>query len=325
MGTGPFAVPMFRRLLESGRQVVALVTRPDRPVHARQAGPQNPMREVARAHGLEVFEPESVNTPEAQQRLAGYRADLFVVCDYGQILAPATIGLARLGGINLHGSLLPKYRGAAPIQWAIYHGETTTGVTVLHITPQVDAGPILVRCATPIGPTETAAELEPRLAALGPDAIDEALAMLASGDPVTGIPQDPSLASRAPRLKKTDGLVDWNRPAAAIANQIRAMQPWPKAFTFWSPPGAEAMRLILDTAVARPADPSMVTVHSPGTVAAVSREIVVTCGQGSLAVTRLQPAGKRAMPAAEFSRGHPLQVGHVFGAVTPDESKPGVR
>ena len=178
MGTGPFAVPMFERLLAAQAKRIALVTRPDRPVHARGSAVRNPMRELAQKHGLPVFEPEDVNSAESREQLAAYAADLFVVCDYGQILSRDTLALARLGGINLHGSLLPKYRGAAPIQWAIYHGETETGVSVIHMTPQLDAGPVLVQRATPIGPTETAAELEPRLAALGADAVDDALAML---------------------------------------------------------------------------------------------------------------------------------------------------
>jgi len=312
MGTGPFAVPMFARILEAGQQVLGLVTRPDRPIHARQAAPQNPMRELARRHGLEVFEPESINAADAQQRLADFAADLFVVCDYGQILAPATIGLARLGGINLHGSLLPRYRGAAPIQWAIYHGETTTGVTVLHITPTVDAGPILVQSSTPIGPTETAADLEPRLAAIGADAVQEALALLASGNSPPGIPQDSALASRAPRLKKTDGLVDWRRPAAAIFNQWRAMQPWPKTYTFWHPPEGQPVRLILESVTVRSAAEQPISAAPPGTVVVADKELLIACGENRLSIERLQPAGKRAMSAVEFLRGHEVRVGQTF-------------
>ncbi len=197
MGTGPFAVPSFRRLLESRRHVAALITQPDRPAHGRSATPRNQMRELAEEHRLEVFDPESINTPEAQQRLAGYRPDLLVVCDYGQILSNPTLAIARLGGINLHGSLLPKYRGAAPIQWAIYHGETETGVTVIHMTPRLDAGPVLVQRRLAIGPTETAAELEPRLAELGAEAIDAALVLLRESDSPSSLPQDQALASRA--------------------------------------------------------------------------------------------------------------------------------
>ena len=309
MGTGPFAVPMFERLLAAKRHVLALVTRPDRPVHARGSAVQNPMRELARKHGLPVFEPEDVNSPESRERLAALAADLFVVCDYGQILSRETLALARLGGINLHGSLLPKYRGAAPIQWAVYRGETETGVSVIHMTPRLDAGPVLVQRATPIGPTETAAELEPRLAALGADAVDDALELLATGKQSAGIVQEQSLASKAPRLKKTDGLVDWRRPAAAIFNQFRALQPWPKVYSFWHSPDGPPMRLVLDAIAIGPASGAA----QAGTVVSAAPELIVACGDGSIAIERIQAAGKRSMPAAEFLRGHAIRPGDQFG------------
>src|SRR5215471_7842277 len=159
MGTGPFAVPTFEALLSSPHQTLGLVTRPDRPAHRREKTPINPMREVAQQHGLEVFEPASINSDEAYAWLRDRNADLFVVCDYGQILSREALSLARLGGINLHASLLPKYRGAAPINWAIYNGETETGITVIHMTPQLDAGPALVQKRVAIEPTETAPHL----------------------------------------------------------------------------------------------------------------------------------------------------------------------
>ena len=151
------------------------------------------------------------------------------------------------GGVNLHASLLPKYRGAAPINWAIYHGETETGVTVIHMTPQIDAGPCIAQARVAIGPDETAAELEPRLAELGARLICETIDLLEAGR-VEAIPQDAALASKAPRLKKTDGLIDWSRPAAAIKNHIRAMEPWPKTYTFWHRPDGPPVRLILGPA-----------------------------------------------------------------------------
>jgi methionyl-tRNA formyltransferase len=326
MGTGPFAVPMFERLLAANRSVLALVTRPDRPVHARGSAVRNPMRELAQKHGLPVFEPADVNSPEARERLAEAEADLFVVCDYGQILSHETLALARLGGINLHGSLLPKYRGAAPIQWAIYHGEAETGVSVIHMTPRLDAGPVLVRRATPIGPTETAAELEPRLAALGADAVDDALALLSSsllpgGKPLAGIVQEQSLASKAPRLKKTDGLVHWHRPAAAIFNQFRAFQPWPKVYSFWHPADEPPMRLVLDSIAVRPAidsaNSSAIGSARPGVVVGIAPELIVACGDGCLAIERIQAAGKRSMSALEFMHGHAIRIGDKF---TDDDS-----
>jgi methionyl-tRNA formyltransferase len=311
MGTGPFAVPTFRALLASPHQVLGLVTRPDRPVHRREKAPLNPMREVAREHLLEVFEPESINSPEAKAWLAEKSADLFVVCDYGQILSRETLGLARLGGINLHASLLPKYRGAAPINWAIYHGETETGVTVIHMTPQLDGGPCLVQRGTAIGPQETTAELEPRLAELGVAAVLEAIDLLASGKASNSPPQDPKLATKAPRLKKEDGRVDWSRPAAAIVNQVRALQPWPKTYTAWRRPEGEPLRLILEKAKALPAREESTLL--PGIVVEAGRDtLVVACGEGLLQIEIIQPAGKRAMSAGELLRGHPIQPGDRF-------------
>ena len=167
-----------------------------------------------------------------------------MVCDYGQILAPETLATAPLGGINLHGSLLPKYRGAAPINWAIYNGETETGVTVIHMTPQIDAGPCIAQAATPIGPDETAVELEARLAELGGWLVRRAIDAVAEGR-LEALPQDPALASKAPRLKKTDGAIDWRRPALALKNQVRAMEPWPRTYTFWHRSHGRTLRLIL--------------------------------------------------------------------------------
>ena len=243
MGTGPFAVPTFRSLYETHHEVVALVTGPIRERRGRPT-PLNPLRDIAHEHGTPIFDPEDVNAPESRARLAAFGADLLVVCDYGQILSPATLATARLGGINLHASLLPKYRGAAPINWAIYHGETETGVTVIHMTPRVDAGPCVAQAATPIGPDETAAELEARLAELGAWFVRRAIDGSERGT-LEALPQDAALASKAPRLKKTDGLIDWSRPAAAIKNHVRAMEPWPKTYTFWHRPSGAPMRLIL--------------------------------------------------------------------------------
>ena len=196
MGTGPFAVPTFQRLYGSRHEVLALVTRPPRPVHGKSRAETNPMRELAAAHGTRIHEPDDVNAPAARAVIASYQPDLLVVCDYGQILAPAVLEIARLGGINLHASLLPKYRGAAPINWAIYHGETRSGVTVIHMTPQLDAGPAIVQRDTPIGADETAGELEPRLAELGAAAVEEAMANLEAGT-ARPIEQNPAEATRA--------------------------------------------------------------------------------------------------------------------------------
>ncbi|MHB1036011.1 MAG: methionyl-tRNA formyltransferase [Pirellulales bacterium] len=309
MGTGPFAVPTFRALFETRHAVAALVTQPSRAARGRPPLPLSPMRKVAEEHGVAILDPEDVNTDAARAALAGFEPELFVVCDYGQILASETLGVARLGGINLHGSLLPKYRGAAPINWAVFHGDAETGVTVIHMTPRVDAGPSIVQARTPIDSEETAVALEARLAELGAPSVLEAIELLERG-PVAAIPQDPSQASRAPRLKKSDGLIDWSRTAAAIKNQVRAMEPWPKTYTFWRRPGSEPLRLILGHVAICDAPPGTL----PGTVLeAVGRRLVVVAGAGALAVEGVQPAGKRLLSTEEFLRGYPVQPGQQFG------------
>lgn len=309
MGTGPFAVPTFRALLDSPHDVSALFTRPDRPLHAKSRAEANPMRELAESCGARVHDPQDVNAPHARMVLASYRLDLLVVCDYGQILAPQTLEIARLGGINLHASLLPKYRGAAPINWAIYHGETETGVTVIHMTARVDAGPAIAQTKTPIGPDETAAELEPRLAKLGVPLVIDAISAIASGT-AGPIEQDPAEASRAPRLKKEHGAVDWSRRAADIKNQVRAFQPWPKTYTFWRREGHEPLRLILLGVHVQPAGSG-----KPGTVLeAKGDKLVIATGDGGLAIDAIQPGGKRVLSASEFLPGYPVRPGEEFSA-----------
>jgi methionyl-tRNA formyltransferase len=310
MGTGPFAVPTFQRLYATRHAVAALVTGPLRSYRGQQIAPASSLREVARAHGTPVLDPEDVNTPEWQGRLAVYEADLLVVCDYGQILSPGTLATIRQGGINLHASLLPKYRGAAPINWAIYHGETETGVTVIHITGQIDAGPSIAQARTAIGPEETATELEPRLAQLGAELVRQAIDDLQSGR-AAALPQNPALASKAPRLKKSDGLIDWARPAAAIKNQVRAMQPWPGSYTFWHRPKGPPLRLLLgEVAVVEMPSPATL----PGTVAETGAAgLIIAAGAGAVAPRTVQPAGKRPLPIEEFLRGYPVRPGERFG------------
>jgi methionyl-tRNA formyltransferase len=308
MGTGPFAVPTFRRLLESRHEIPLLVTRPARPVHGKTQAEVNPMRELAQQRGLRVFEPEGINSDEARAELAKHQPDLFVVCDYGQILQPETLTIARLGGINLHASLLPKYRGAAPINWAIYHGDLETGVTVIHMTPKVDAGPAIAQARISIGLNDTAAELEPRLAELGAPLVLKAIDDLEAGK-AEPISQNPDLATRAPRLKKSDGQIDWSRSAQAIKNQIRAMQPWPKSYTYWQRPGGESLRLIIESVEVLPGG-----VGHPGEILEATGEaLVVATGDGGLKIKELQPSGKRVMTAGDFLRGQPVRPGHKFG------------
>ncbi len=309
MATGPFAVPTFRALYNTRHTVVALVTAPLHMHRGKPVPPISCLREIAAEHGTPILDPEHVNEPESQAPLARLAGNLLVVCDYGQILSAATLATCRHGGINLHASLLPKYRGAAPIQWVIYNGETETGVTIIHMTPQLDAGPWVAQARAPIAAEETAEELEPRLAELGARLVGQAIDAIEAGN-LQPLPQDASLASKAPRLKKTDGLIDWSRPAAAIKNHVRAMTPWPASYTFWHRPGGTPIRLILGpmTVVDGP------TELLPGTVVeATGKRLLIACGQGAVAPASVQPAGKRAMSVDEFLRGYPVRSGDRLG------------
>lgn len=318
MGTGPFAVPMFQGLLASEHEVAAVVTRPDRAPPGRRP-PPNPMREAATIAGIDILDPEDVNAAAAVASLAAVAPDLFVVCDYGQILSRDLLAVPPLGGINLHGSLLPRHRGAAPVQWAILEGDPVTGVSVIHMTPALDAGHVIVARATPIGPRETAADVEPRLATLGVEAVLEAVGQLQAAAAVSGsaagvgIPQDAARATRAPRLSKADGVVDWTWPAPRIERLRRALEPWPRATTFFNRGDGVRQRLVL--AGVEVATHPRAASAKPGEVLETDGgRILVACGAGTaLAITQVVPEGRRTMAAADFLRGSPLSPGMRLG------------
>jgi methionyl-tRNA formyltransferase len=321
MGTGPFAVPMFAALLRAGHEIVAVVTRPDHAPPGRRPAP-NPMRQAAAEAGLPVLDPERVNDPESVARLAALRPDLFVVCDYGQILSASLLAVPPLGGINLHGSLLPRHRGAAPIQWAILEGDAETGVSVIHMTPALDAGNVIAVRPVGIGARETAAAIEPRLAEVGAESVIEGIERLqaawACGSVAgVGVPQDAARATRAPRLAKSDGIVDWTWPAERIERLRRAVEPWPRATTFFRRGEGQTQRLVLEDVEVVPAESlaGEAGVVAPGTVLSANDErIVVACGADTaLAILRLVPEGRRSMSAAEFLRGSPLRTGVRLG------------
>jgi methionyl-tRNA formyltransferase len=320
MGTGLFAEPTFEALLSGPEPVVGLFTQPDRAGgqergSTRQVG--KGIKSIALERGVPVFQPESVNTPESVEALRSLRPDLLVVAAYGQILKPDVFGAATHGAVNVHASLLPKYRGAAPIAWAIYHGETRTGVTLFRIAKGVDTGMMLVQEAIDVGPDETAGEVEARLAPLGARLAADVVARFARGDDMTGTPQDNALASRAPKLKKEDGLIDWARRAEQVCCQVRAMHPWPTAYTFWHRPGQTPLRLIVHKATARPAAPGEAL--APGEVA-VGQLAALTVGAGEgtvVEVHELQPAGKPRLKARDFLNGRRPQPGDRLGPEAP--------
>ena len=317
-GTGPFAVPTFESLLASDHEISVLFTRPIADSGNRRKSAANPTRDLAEAEGLIIHEPIDVNAPESIALLQKIQADLFVVCDYGQILSRECLGQASKGGINLHGSLLPKYRGAAPINWCLYNGDPVTGITIIHMTAKLDGGPCLAKRELPISDQDTAESIEPKLARLGVDAVIESIDILAKwdGEAAIGEPQNQSLATRAPRLKKSDGLLDWQRPAAQLFNQIRAFQPWPGSFTNWhSPKKKQPMRLIVHHASVVGEVPEEVTVASvdPGQVALCDKtRLFLQTGDGLLSIEAVQPAGKKNMPVADFLRGNPPAIGDRF-------------
>lgn len=326
-GTGPFAVPSFQSLIQSRHEIVALVTRPITDAGKRRKTAENPCRDLGQLHHLPIWVPPDANAPEFVDHLRELKSDLFVVCDFGQILSRDCLSAASKGGINLHGSLLPKYRGAAPINWAVYHGESKTGVTIIHMTSQLDGGPTLAQAELEIGSEETPVELEPRLAQLGVEPVHHAIEMLENWDGTTaiGIRQDHSRATKAPRLKKNDGHIDWTRSARQIVNQIRAFKPWPGTYSFLAKSSGEPERLILLRAgevsletmnsAGFPADPNQIGDARllPGRVVLRgSNRLWVAAGEGIVDILEVQPSGKRAMPIADFLRGHKIDVDDEF-------------
>jgi methionyl-tRNA formyltransferase len=317
LGTGPFAVPTLRRLAASPHEVMCVVTRPPRGRRADKP----PMQLAAEELAIPVWQPETVNSDEAVKELRRFQPELVVVCDYGEILTPAMLAVAPLGAINLHGSLLPKYRGAAPVQWAVLNGEAETGNTVFQVTPGLDAGPVLGVDRVAIDPNETAGELEARLAERGGELVLAVIDQLAAG---TAHPaeQDRAQASKAPRLVKEQGHIDWSRSALEIKNHVRGLDPWPRAYTDWQRPGGPPQRLIIhraqlaepgDAAAARPVGHvGGASLPRPGTIVEAGPRLLAATGSGRVELLTVQPAGKRVMAAAELLRGYPLAVGQML-------------
>jgi methionyl-tRNA formyltransferase len=317
MGTGLFAEPTFEALLAVVHPVVGLVTQPDRErghirASTRQTG--RGLKEIALAHSVPVYQPESINTPEGIAQLREWRPELLVVAAYGQILSRDVLAVTPQGGINVHASLLPKYRGAAPIAWAIYQGETQVGVTIIRMSAGLDAGDMLAQEVVEIGLDETAGVVEARLAPIGARLAMQVIEQIQAGT-TQGRKQDPTLVTKAPKLTKERGAIDWNRPGRDVVNQIRAMQPWPTAYTFWHRLGEKPLRLIVYRATWRPAGLGEDT--APGMIVGEGGDLArlgVMAGEGTVVeVTELQPDGKRRMAAADFLRGRRPRPGDYVG------------
>jgi len=309
MGTGDFAVPTLRALYTTAHRVVGLYTQPDRTGPGKHKHHLNVMKELALEHGTPVFQPQNVNLPEELEKLRALEAHVFVVAAYGQILSTELLGIPRLAAINVHASLLPKYRGASPVAYAILKGESETGVSIIQVLPRLDAGPILAVARTPIGPQETAGELEDRLAQLAVPLVPHVLQGIAAGK-FEALPQVEGEVTRAPKLKKEMGAIDWQRPAIELDWHVRGMQPWPNAFTFSHVAGRREHRLVVLGVRVDSGEKSA----APGTIVRADKQgLCVQTGAGVLELVRVQPEGKRSMTGEEYLRGHQLQVGDRMG------------
>jgi methionyl-tRNA formyltransferase len=315
-GTPQFAVPTLKHLFaQSDCEVAAVITQPDRPRGRGHEVSFSPVKETAIAANIPVHQPEKIRAPEAQELLQGFGADVIVIIAYGQIIPARLLAIPKLGWINLHASLLPKYRGAAPIHWAIVNGETKTGCTSMRIDAGMDTGEILLQKEMEIAPSETAPELAARMSELGAPLMVETLRGLAAGT-VVPRPQSHGLASSAPMLKKEDGRIDWSRPAQEIFNRIRGFAPWPGAYTsfrgqtchIWGDPASNHLSDLGEQG-AHPTKGA-----TPGSLLVQRNAAMVCCGGATyLRLLSIKLEGRKQVSAAEFVNGAHLYSGEHFG------------
>lgn len=304
MGSPPFAVPVFESLLESGHDLLALVTRPDKPRGRGREVVESQLVTLAKSKGIPVLQPQTTKSADFVDELRTLQPDVLMVASYGEILREDVLELAPHGALNIHGSLLPRYRGAAPIQSAVAAGDPVTGVSVQRMVLALDEGDVMLALETPIGPSDTSGDLFDRLAQLGGQAAIQALDLLESGN-AQFTPQDAARATYARKLKKSDGEIDWSRSATELERHVRAMQPWPGAKA--AAPDGKA--LIVQQARVVEADSG-----EPGELLEAGARCVVACGEGALELTTVKPAGKRAMDADAWLRGARLEAGARLGA-----------
>lgn len=304
MGTAPFACPTLQQLIDSPHQLMAVVTQPDRPRGRGQQAMAPPVKSLALAHRLTVMQPASLRPAAVVEALAALQPEAIVVVAYGNILPPAVLRLPPYGCINLHASLLPQYRGAAPVNWALMHGETVTGYTIIHMDEHIDTGPMLWREACPITPEDDAVSLGQRLAEAGARGMLAVLDALERGT-LQAQPQPDTGASYAPKLTRDLGRLDWSQPADVLHNLVRGLVPWPGATTGWR---GTAIKVWRTRVLAAP------HTSPPGTITAVLPEgLAVACGGGQqLLVHEVQPANRRRMSARDFAQGYRVQVGDRF-------------
>ena len=320
IANGQFAVPSLRAIKNSNHEIAGVIVMPVRnQSRGKKAVPQ-PVREMLKNDlvGIPFYEPEDINSNEGVELLKKLKPDLIFICDYGRILSREIIGLATLGGINLHGSLLPKYRGAAPINRAIQNGETELGVSVILIEPKVDAGPIIATTSYFPEQSETAIDVEELLSNMGADLVVTSIDQISKGL-VKPIPQSLMEASAAPKLKKEEGHIDWSKSSLEIINLYRAFQPWPRTFSDWIPQRSPDSRLRLILGPFIPChEGGMVTEGMnqrfiPGYVLKVTKqELLIKTGDGALQILKVQPSGKKTLSVQEFLRGYDIQPGDLL-------------
>jgi methionyl-tRNA formyltransferase len=298
-------VPVLERLLGAGHEIVGVYTQPDKPAGRGKKRQATPVKVFAEAQGLHVLQPGSLRGAVAQAEFAGLKADAAVIAAYGKLLPEAVLEAPRLGCLNIHPSLLPKHRGASPVATAILSGDDTTGVTVMLLDEGLDTGPLLAQATTPIDPQEGTPALTRRLFDMGADLLLGALTDL-DAERLEPQPQDEAQATLSKRLSREDGRIGWKVSADHIALKVRAYHPWPGTFTAW---GDKTVKLLEATATARIAGDT----RKPGTVTVVDGRIDVSTGYGTLAVTRLQLEGRKAVSASEFLTGHADIAGAVLG------------
>lgn len=304
MGTPEFAVPSLEALLRSDDQVVGVVTQPDRPKGRGQQLVSPPVKLVAQRAGIPVLQPHKIRTPEFLQVLSSWRPDLIAVAAYGRILHTPILRLPPMGCMNVHGSLLPRYRGAAPVQWAVLNGETETGITTMLMDEGMDTGPMLLQEPLEILPDDTAGTLAPRLAALGGRLLLDTITRLKAGT-LTPKKQDDEQATLAPLLKKEDGLIDWTMSATMLANRVRGLSPWPGAYTFFAEERWNIWKAASNVSAAT---------DKPGTIVAANKQAIqVATGDGLLDIHEIQTANSKRMSVAQFLAGHRVTVGVQLG------------
>lgn len=309
-GSPAFVVPVLTALHESRHQVIAVITPPDKSAGRGHKLTKPPVKTEAVSRGITVEQPANVNAAAFLHKLCDLKPDAIAVAAYGQILSEEFLDLPPRGVLNVHLSLLPKYRGAAPVAWAIMRGETETGVTLMSVTPALDAGPVLTQRSVEIGPDETTGDLQKRLGLLAAPMAVEALDRVEDGTAVFA-PQDESKATSAPALKKKRGFISWRRSALEIRNLVRAMNPWPLAYAFYRGPTGPTQRVIVLDAV--PLTGAMTGARTGQVVRCETEGPVVAVGDGCVLLRRVKPAGGREMDGAAFVRGHHIEVGGRFG------------